>query len=134
MLLIIAGQSSVSPTAQWLPSHTYGCLWVKRVTDFMILPHFAPPDPLTRAANVIVAVEVAGDLEAIVQTVRRDPRGLVGLPPYVITDNVTYFYLGTDKLPPSATPVVPYVDNARDVDDAVHKIQALTKPSGLPPP
>ncbi len=122
-VVIIVGDSESSPTAGWLPSKNVGSLWVARAR-WEEAYDALPAKPLREAAASVLAMEVAGDPDAVTQLITRHPSGVIGRIPSPAPFQV---YLGKDKLPPQATPMVPYIEGAKDVDDVITKIAALTR-------
>jgi hypothetical protein len=126
-LLLILGESTTSPTAQWLPSKRHSSLWIERTRWFEYYDalRLGVPDSLP-AVRRYVAVEVSGDPDALTQAVRRDVSMAFGSPPALpVGRDLSFAYLGREKLPTQATPVVPYVENAKGVDETIVRLDLL---------
>lgn len=122
-VLIIVGDSESSPTAAWLPSRKAGSLWVARAR-WQEAFDALPANALIAAGTLILAIEVGGDPDAVTKLIGHHPGAVLGRTPAPLPYAV---YLGKDKLPPQATPSVPYIEGAKDVDDVITKVAAVTR-------
>jgi hypothetical protein len=131
-MLVILGESATSPTAQWLPSKQHGCLWIEaaRWFEYYDALRLGEPNSITDAIRWYVAVEVSGDPDTLAQLVRRDVVSVFGSPPAVpVAPEVKFAYLGKEKLPTQVTPIVPYLENVKGVDEAIGKLDILMRSS-----
>jgi hypothetical protein len=122
-LIMIVGDSATSPSSQWLPSKLNGCLWIAKDRWKEYYPsywHNIAKD----ATHWIFVVELSGDPKSLAMAASQHPRLSISTP---TNSNgvVTMAYMARDKLPPEVTPVVPYVDNPKNVDDLVSRIESL---------
>jgi hypothetical protein len=141
-LLVILGESVTSPTAQWLPSKRHGALWVEHTRWFEyydVLRLGEPETPWYAAARRYLVVEVSGDPETLAQAVlRKEPfEAFAPSPPFEAVapsprSLPQFAYLGKDKLPTHVTPVVPYLENVKSVDETVARLDLMGR-SGRPP-
>ncbi|HYO77827.1 MAG TPA: hypothetical protein VE010_15315 [Thermoanaerobaculia bacterium] len=119
--LLIVGATDAPLSAQWLPSDKNGSFWVNGANVREFLQAF----PEIGKAEIIVAFEVFGDAEVIARSVGADPPALNVLGSRFDGNPGTYVYMGKEKLPANVTPALPYVENPKDVDDAIAKVRAL---------
>jgi hypothetical protein len=121
-LLVILGDSVTSPSAEWLPSKSNGCLWIaKEQWNGGYYAMFR--DIRQDAKDWIFVVELAGDPRMLAVAANQLP---VLSTPVNVLGTVTKAYMAKDKLPPEVTPAVPFVDDPKSVDDLFSRIEALT--------
>ena len=130
-VLIVIAESINSPTAQWLPSKQFGSLWVERAgwPDLFQALKLDGPNPFS-SGRMIVAVEVSGDLETMSQVKPSAFLGVAAQGP--VAEILQWAYVGKEKLPPTVTPLVAYIENAKGIDDAVARLDRLQRPSPRP--
>jgi hypothetical protein len=134
-LLVILAESATSPTAQWLPSKRHGSLWIERTRWFEYYDalRLGESESLWNAVRWYVAVEVSGNPEVLAQAVRQDVLAAAfGSPPVLPRSHVqaAYAYLGREKLPTQVTPVVPYLEGVKGVDETITRLELLNRPPG----
>lgn len=119
--LLIVGATETPLAAHWLPSRENGSFWI----DSRNMREFPSAFPEIGNAQIIVAFEVIGDAEVIARAVVTEPPTLNLLRVTFDPRRATYVYIGKERLPANVTPALPYVENPKDVDDAIAKARAL---------